>query len=78
MADVRQMIPWDSNKVEALIAQLRARVEEERAKGNDVGLAAILVIATPEGRKYDQCCSPMPVECALWAGEKMKEWAWQT
>lgn len=78
MADLKQLVPWDSNAVEALLQQLRQRITEEREKGHDVGLVASLVIGTPEGRLYEQCCSPMPAECAYWAGEKLKEWAWTT
>lgn len=76
MADVKTLVPWDSNKVDALVAQIRARIEEERALGHDVALAAVLVVSRPDGRTYDRCCSPMPVECALWAAERLKEWAW--
>ena len=78
MADLITLVPWASSKADALMAQLRARIDEERANGNEVGLAAVLVIAAPEGRRYETCASPMPVECALWAAEKIKEWAWQT
>jgi hypothetical protein len=70
---VRRLIRWKDADIDALVEQLRARVEDLKRQGREVSFMGCLIWEGDEGgRHYQPFSSSLPPEILMWAVHEME------
>lgn len=81
MGDERvvKLVRWEATDVQAIRDCINKRIDDLLAQGKTVGIVAVIVSADPDGsgKAYEPAFSRMPIECAMWAADRLKRRAIQ-